>query len=109
MNINDESLKAALEAVAKAGRLLTISGCTIDLDKVLYLDWTKASEAFWVVMQGTSWDSDGDYYHNAPYITGADNCDAFIRAWDTYLVKGGVQGPAHAVSINLANLHEMNP
>lgn len=99
MSVNHEQLEADIKVVAKVGRLLTISGFTIDLDKVLYLDHAKSSEAFWVVMQGTSWNSDGDYYDNAPYITGAEACDTFIRAWDAYINSGGVQGPAHAISI----------
>lgn len=93
MSLNDEQLKADIEAVTKAGRLLTISGNTIDLDKVQYLDWSRTKKAFWVVMEGTRWDSDGDYYHNAPWITGED-CDVFLRAWEAYTSTGGVQGPA---------------
>lgn len=99
MSINDKQLQADIDAVTKAGRLLIISGFTIDLDKVLYLDHARSSEAFWVVMQGTSWNSDGDYYDNAPYITGADACDTFIRAWEAYINSGGIDGPAHAINI----------
>lgn len=99
MSINDEQLKTDVEAVTKSGRLLTISGYTIDLGKVLYLDKAKSQEAFWVVMEGTRWNVEGDYYDNAPWITGAIDCCIFIHAWLDYTNKGSVQGPVVIASI----------
>lgn len=39
--------------------------------------------AFWVLMEGVTWNSEGEYYDNAPYITG-DNCQEFLKQWGEF-------------------------
>jgi hypothetical protein len=84
---NQQQLQADLKACqtsANYNNLLTVSGFTLDLNDIACLDWNKSMTAFWVLTSKSRWDSDGEYYENAPYITG-DDCQVLLTAWDKFI------------------------
>lgn len=82
---NHSQLIADLKLLTSAPykSLLTVSGYTLDLNDIVCVDWNKDMTAFWVLTSKTTWNSDGDYYENAPWITG-DSCQVLLEAWDKF-------------------------
>lgn len=80
MNNQDQLIQ---DLKRKYQSLLTINGFTLDLNKVICVDWNKSMTAFWVLMEGVTWNGEGEYYDNAPYITG-DNCQEFLKQWGEF-------------------------
>lgn len=82
--------------------LLGICGCLIDLDKVLWLDYNKTKDRAWVVMQGVTWNAEGDYYDNAPYLNNEEDVRKFERDWAAYCSRDMVT--TCGSEINLKNI-----
>jgi hypothetical protein len=48
------------------------------------LEQPKNSSGKWVIMNGSTWDSEAGCYHNAPWLTGTD-LEQFEKLWLDYI------------------------
>lgn len=68
----------------KAERFVTYNNQVIDLEHVLYLETFKTGDGYWIILDGSTWNSESDCYNNAPYIQ-SDVAEEFKQVWMTYL------------------------
>lgn len=67
----------------KTERFVTYNNQVIDLEHVRWLDGLNNEKGCWVILDCTTWNNDGDFWDNAPYIQ-SDVAEEFKQAWIAY-------------------------
>lgn len=84
--VADTLLQDSIETLGTAPdkRFVTYNNQVIDLERVMYLETFKTGNGYWIILDGSTWNSESDCYNNAPYIQ-SDVAEEFKQVWMTYL------------------------
>lgn len=82
VTMTDEQFQAKYMSANKE-RILELPGFTVDLSRIMYIEYNKTRSHAWAVMDDSTWNTEMDGWNNAPYLVG-EEMDLLETAWKNF-------------------------